>query len=438
MIRASIRAAAFGMALASAAPAGKATEAELQLGHALFTGATALLEAPVEAISGRYRACHGCHGRDGAGGIEGEVPPIGWEDLSRPTALRPAYSAADFHRAMTEGIDPTGRTLSRIMPRYDLTAKDTAALAAYLAILPRFQRRGVGVDTLTFCLPARTHRASASYAEEFVQEVKQLTGATGIYGRGIRVEVLDPDRERALAEAEAACLAVVGIAGTELGLEALADRGVPTLFPFARLAGDEDPSLVRDLKPSRRDISEAIAGELGKMGARHVHIVPANAPGAEDLARSLRLSDRPGGMAVTTGSMDEAADATDIVLLDPVAPDALTAAAAERRLWVKAEVLGQVRLGASELSAIVIIEDPHLLGLAEASGGTLLEVHARCAAALIVEALKIAGRDVTRARLLQAFNGISMPFYDLNYPVSPLTGTKTVIFVDTTSSNEVP
>lgn len=432
MIRALIQAAALGMTLASAAPGGHAAEAELQLGHALFTADTALLEAPIAAISGRYRPCHFCHGRDGAGGIEGNAPPIAWEELTRPTALRPAHSAADFHRAVTEGIDPNGQTLSRIMPRYDLTQQETAALAAYLEILPRIQKRGVGADTITFCVPAGSSRGPLSYAGELAHQIRQLVGPSGIYGRDIRIRVLDPDHRRALTEAEAECLAVVGSAGTELGRKAPAESGVPMLFPFARLAGDEDPSIIRDLKPSRQALLAAVTEELGRIGASHVHIVPAEAPEAEELARSLRLSHGSVGMAVTSGAPDEAADATDIVLLNAVPLDALRDASAERRLWVTAELLGRSRQGFSELSPIVIVEDPHLLGLAETSGDTLLETHARCAAGLIVEALKIAGRDVTRARLLQAFGEIVMPSFALDYSITPLTGTIKVLFIDTT------
>lgn len=48
---------------------------------------------------------------------------------------RPAYTEASLARALREGIDSAGRPLSRVMPRYDLSNAEVAALADHLRSL---------------------------------------------------------------------------------------------------------------------------------------------------------------------------------------------------------------------------------------------------------------------------------------------------------------
>ncbi|HSX62295.1 MAG TPA: SCO family protein [Tahibacter sp.] len=116
------------------------------------------------AIEGAAAACAGCHRRSGYGGIEGRahVPPITASSLFaapeprrvdrfralfqeqlapdvlarlRASSARPAYSAATFAQALSEGRASDGRALDALMPRYALSESDRANLAAYLATL---------------------------------------------------------------------------------------------------------------------------------------------------------------------------------------------------------------------------------------------------------------------------------------------------------------
>lgn len=103
---------------------------DLALGHAIFANG-----------QGGGAPCANCHGRDGLGGGEADAPAILWTTLSRETALRPAYDASGFARALG-GTAPGGRSLSRLMPRYDLDAGQLRALMAYLKALPQLQRQG--------------------------------------------------------------------------------------------------------------------------------------------------------------------------------------------------------------------------------------------------------------------------------------------------------
>ena len=46
-----------------------------------------------------------------------------------------AFDADSFYRAVTEGIDPTGKALQTLMPRWSLTRTESDTLAAYLNTL---------------------------------------------------------------------------------------------------------------------------------------------------------------------------------------------------------------------------------------------------------------------------------------------------------------
>jgi hypothetical protein len=96
-------------------------------------------------------ACVNCHRRSGWGSTEGSitVPPVVGSVLFNPVTLgnpqmglrstgagtRPAYDENALLKALRDGVDPAGRTLSVTMPRYAVSAADTSALSAYLRSL---------------------------------------------------------------------------------------------------------------------------------------------------------------------------------------------------------------------------------------------------------------------------------------------------------------
>jgi hypothetical protein len=113
------------------------------------------------AASGVQLNCAGCHRPSGFGSSEGGnyVPPITgpllyqprqldrnrlfkelfqesqppqfWAQVRRPR-MRPAYTDKSLIRVIREGIDPSGRSLDALMPRYVLSDDDAAHLVAYL------------------------------------------------------------------------------------------------------------------------------------------------------------------------------------------------------------------------------------------------------------------------------------------------------------------
>jgi hypothetical protein len=149
---------------AATGPPGSAAE----VGEAIYLRGVLPSGAPVEGTQSRVEvrlrgidaACGNCHQRSGLGSHEGGavIPPITGEYLFRarvpdthdvaprvenPHRARAAYTDATFVRAIRLGIDPDGRALNDLMPRFDLDDDSMAALIAYLKKLST--RRSPGV-----------------------------------------------------------------------------------------------------------------------------------------------------------------------------------------------------------------------------------------------------------------------------------------------------
>lgn len=129
--------------------------------------------------TGATVACAGCHRPSGYGGVEGlaYVPPVTgpllfsvneprrvdlfaklfqeslapsfWRQL-REQASRPAYDEASLAAALRDGTDPLGRPLDPLMPRYQLSGREVAHLAAYLRTLSVAPSPGVDDQTIRF------------------------------------------------------------------------------------------------------------------------------------------------------------------------------------------------------------------------------------------------------------------------------------------------
>jgi mono/diheme cytochrome c family protein len=119
------------------------------------------------ALSGAEAACVNCHRRSGLGGSEGQNPirPIAGRllfsssqtEFVRRRAVaggaadgRPAYTRASLARALREGVDPTGRTLDALMPRYALGDDEIDQLHAYLDGLSATAAPGVSDHEIHF------------------------------------------------------------------------------------------------------------------------------------------------------------------------------------------------------------------------------------------------------------------------------------------------
>ncbi len=114
-------------------------------------------------VAGAQAACARCHRRSGLGGSEGSrsIRPIAGRLLfeppdpaslprSRTAVPRPVYDRAALARALREGVDPTGRRLDPLMPRYELGDEAVAQLEAHLRSLAPATQPGVSDAEIHF------------------------------------------------------------------------------------------------------------------------------------------------------------------------------------------------------------------------------------------------------------------------------------------------
>jgi hypothetical protein len=166
----------------SAAPRLSPADAEqLQAGERLYRQGVLPSDTPLvaeregaEPMQGQAAACVNCHLRSGLGTVEGRIliPPITARYLFRPVSngattvaprptgargpLRSRYTAATLARAIREGIDPDGRTLDYLMPRYALDEVSMSATIDYLRHFTRGPVPGVSgeaIDLATIITP---------------------------------------------------------------------------------------------------------------------------------------------------------------------------------------------------------------------------------------------------------------------------------------------
>lgn len=118
---------------------------------------------PVQAVvsgdvpfQGTQFSCSSCHQRSGRGSIEGKVgvPAVTGAALFAPrrrgSTWVPAYTSESLAHAIGQGVDPAGRALDPIMPRYTLSDEEMRVLIAYLEQLSSTPVPGVTETTVHF------------------------------------------------------------------------------------------------------------------------------------------------------------------------------------------------------------------------------------------------------------------------------------------------
>lgn len=161
----------------------KRSQAEiLALGERMYREGILPSGEPMQAVvkgdvpvSGEAFTCRNCHLRSGMGSLEGGVstPPITapklfqrqfWQfpnlteaerveaGVAQSRLRRPAFTDESLAEAIRTGVDPAGRELNGVMPRYDLAPEDMAILVAYLRTLSASYSPGVSATTLHFAM----------------------------------------------------------------------------------------------------------------------------------------------------------------------------------------------------------------------------------------------------------------------------------------------
>ncbi len=192
--------------------------ADTRLGQAIYEGTlpgfgSRVRDARDAAVQlpARQAACTSCHRPSGLGSFEGNlaVPPIAGAFLFKPhdsatthryawTSLlrvRPAYAVASLQELLRSGHTPDGLSISAVMPRYEFSMSEVAALASHLNTLSDTVAPGVSEQAVTFATITTPEVGAAQVSEllatlnRFVEHKNANTrGETARRGSALRNE----------------------------------------------------------------------------------------------------------------------------------------------------------------------------------------------------------------------------------------------------------
>lgn len=192
--------------------AGLPADKALALGERMYREGLTLSGAPMDSVvsgdvpvPGTSFTCVSCHVRSGVGSFEGGVvtlatngaklaqprywkfPNLSQEErkelrLQTPQA-RPAYTDQALAHVLRTGIDPTGRELNPVMPRYDLKDADMAVLIHYLRSLSAEFSPGVDATTIRFATVV-TEEVSAEDQEAMLVPMNNYVARHNQYSSG--------------------------------------------------------------------------------------------------------------------------------------------------------------------------------------------------------------------------------------------------------------
>ncbi len=424
--------------------AGEPTEAGSQIynGTAVIGATASLGGAP--AMSAAKFPCRSCHGRDGAGGREGGVPPIRQIDLLRSTPARPAYDADAFKQALEKGRASDGRPLAGVMPRYALDEVALASLSSYLEHLPDLQRRGISQRAVSIGIAVPMDNASVArlYARMLQEAIdRELPGGL-VHNRRIVIKLLEGTADAIVSEAREEVLAVVGLPpSSKLGVSAFTDQQVPVLFSLFPLNGDEDATIVRGMMADRQDGLRALADRIAADGVKTLGVLDSPECGGAALDVVQRFA-RTGvryevvGMRVHS-DLTVSPDMPLLLLCRNRQVGHILASLPDRATvyGLANELLFAAKAGFAGHRLILAVQEAsamsHEAGASKQSG---LVRHADLAARLLVSALKEASRGVTRTSLINAVGSLQLPKTGLDFVRDELNGTSIVGIIETGGS----
>jgi ABC-type branched-subunit amino acid transport system substrate-binding protein len=206
-------------------------------------------------VSASAMPCANCHGFNGEGKPEGGIDPsnLTWESLTKPYGLthangrrHPAYTERGIELAITRGTDPGGNKLQNVMPRYQMTSGDMADLIAYLKRLGKDRDPGVFDNKIVIgtAVPAKGALAEMGQAVKAVITAyfDELNSQGGIYNRRLELKSTETGEnpaatranfERLVTDEQIFAMAGAFIAGAEKEVvPLLAQKEVPLIGPL--------------------------------------------------------------------------------------------------------------------------------------------------------------------------------------------------------------
>lgn len=386
--------------------------------------------APIEAVMDAEGAmvvpatilrCVNCHDYDGRGKREGGVQPsnLQWSELTKKyaTAARshPPYTATTLKRAITMGIDPAGNDLDRVMPRYRMSARDADDLVAYLQTLGRVTDPGLSDDAVRIGVLLSPDRARADAVRDVVSGVfDSVNRAGGMYGRRVDVRFAAlPEDPRARAGAVAKfldaeqpfALTASSLLGAEASLAALLEeRELPSLAAFSgdapalrylfRLFGSDAEEVAMLRASAKGEVLELHdATPLEAMRGAKTVLIRSDRARLAEILRAAAALESPPRILVPSSVAGDALFATPaslsgkITVAMPAGPPHLTAEGRQELQALSRHAATHMQTAAAALAAVKIT----------------------------VEALRRAGRDLSREKLVETLEG----FYRVPTAVTP-------------------
>ncbi|MBR0774236.1 ABC transporter substrate-binding protein [Bradyrhizobium diazoefficiens] len=390
-------------------------------------------------VPGKLLSCAGCHGRDATGRpVKGIDPPnISWQNLTKPYALqaragrsRLPYDEALFLRAVVTGIDSSNQKLGTAMPRFRLTPGDGADLLAYMRELGTTTDPGITAQEITIgiALSPRTSELDADVRTALNLYGEEVNRGGGIFGRRI---VFAFEDDHALS-GQSGALHDKNILAAVVG-GAVAPTALSDDIPLVAVRSD---AISR--RPNAFYVSAGLLGELGALAMQAARELGATArltvlhtdddAGRQLLADLRGLLLRNGGPTFDAVPLADRSDAAaDETVRRVRASDAVLFAGWDQRapgLLARLDP-ALVLLPGSLIDALpdaptrmLVAYQPGAFFVQRDTLPKPVQRTVLAAARLVVEGLRRAGRDVSRARLVDSLETIQR--FDVGYgaPVS--------------------
>lgn len=430
-------------------------------------------------MPGASMACANCHGLDGRGKPEGSISPsdITSDSLTKPYGVthadgrkHPAYTERAFETAITRGIDPAGNRLLNVMPRYSMSREDLADLIAYLGRVGGDRDPGISKDRLVIgaAVPLKGPLAEMGQAIKAVTSAyfDDLNKRGGIFNRRVELRFVEAGEtaaatranlERFLNDDQVFAMTASFIAGAEkevaplLGQAQVPMIGAITLYPqtsfplnrqiFYLLSGvdgqartlihfaAETPELRKSeiaiVYPENEAIASVVAAareQIQKDGLRMRELY-GYPPGHFDSAEAMKKIKPTGpGLVLFLGGGDEALAFIRTAGNSGWFPAVLlpSPGGSTELFQAPSGFEGKIFLALPTSPSDQTMEGiKEFRTLAESyklpANHVALQLSAYSAAKILAEALKRAGRDLSREKLLGTLEG----FYEYPTGVTP-------------------
>jgi ABC-type branched-subunit amino acid transport system substrate-binding protein len=421
--------------------------------------------------------CHGLRGEGKTeGGVT--AGNLMWSNLAKPYGhMHPsgrkhsAFTEKLFERSMVQGLDPAGNELVVAMPRYQLSPEDMTDLIAYLKRIETDRDPGLTEETVTIAtiLPktGRLSEIGTAMKDVLTAYFANVNDKGGIYNRRIELQTIDAGSNAAATatnvktkvENGEVFAIVSGLsAGAEKELAAVTQEAeIPFMGPVTLLpqTGAQDHRTIFYLLPGANQQARALINfasnnlELKKSRFAIVHsnkeLALAAVTAIEDQARTIGWgpvikksfsSERFDAAATAAALKAEGVDA--VFFLGANGEETAFINAATAASWTPHMFLLGALTGKDLVQTLPLSFKDHVFlafptiptdvtpeGLAElralqekykfAPGHIASQLNAFAAAKIFTEALKRAGRDLSREKLVTALEGL----YEYDTGVTP-------------------